>query len=146
MLREESQTLFVGLPCPAGPSLYQLPSKCTSPPFLFFVVFVFVFALPFEISQFTFICTNNQLFDPKHKAIEENDFIEKWLPVLLRGASYKKHGTILVSNVRLQLHPSCRRLEYWKPPHSTRNNAAEVKGIDVNTMRSVSNSQGLRLR
>ena len=30
------------------------------PPFCFLLFLFFVFALPFEISQFTFICTNNQ--------------------------------------------------------------------------------------
>ena len=79
-------------------------------------------------------------------ATEENDFVERWYPLLLRGERYKKHGTILVSNVRVQLHPSCRRLEYWKPPHLTRVQANEVKGIDVGSLLGVSDVQGLRIR
>ena len=79
-------------------------------------------------------------------ATEENDFVERWYPLLLRGERYKKHGTILVSNVRVQLHPSCRRLEYWKPPHLTRVQANEVKGIDVGSLLGVCDVQGLRIR
>ena len=75
-------------------------------------------------------------------ATEENDFIDRYLPLLLRGEHLKKHGTILVSNVRLQLHPSCRRLEYWKPPNLLRNQGQEVKGIDVGSLRGVFDQQG----
>ena len=79
-------------------------------------------------------------------AVAELDLLETHLPVLLQGARYKKHGTILVSNVRLQLHPSCRRLEYWKPCHLTRTQVGEVKGLDVGSLRGVWDAQGLRLR
>ena len=80
-------------------------------------------------------------------ATEENDLMERYLPLLLRGESYKKHGTILVTKVRVQLHPSCRRLEYWKPPSILiRDQAPEVKGIDVSTLRGVYDAHGMRIR
>ena len=73
--------------------------------------------------------------------------MERYLPLLLRGESYKKHGTILVTKVRVQLHPSCRRLEYWKPPSILiRDQAPEVKGIDVSTLRGVYDAHGMRIR
>lgn len=93
---------------------------------------------------------NNQVkvcTDCHRCATEENDLMERYLPLLLRGERYKKHGTILVTKVRVQLHPSCRRLEYWKPPSILiRDQAPEVKGIDVSTLRGVYDAHGMKIR
>lgn len=95
-------------------------------------------------------CPNNQVkvcTDCHRCATEENDLMERYLPLLLRGERYKKHGTILVTKVRVQLHPSCRRLEYWKPPSILiRDQAPEVKGIDVSTLRGVYDAHGMKIR
>ena len=80
-------------------------------------------------------------------AMEENDLISKWIPILMGSASFRKHGTIFVKAVRCVLHPSCRRLEYWSPPDITeRSLAVEVKGIDIDAMHSVEDSGGLYLK
>jgi hypothetical protein len=77
----------------------------------------------------------------------ENDLLNRYLPMLLRGEVFKKHGTLLVTKVRVKLHPSCRRLEYWKPPSILiRDQASEVKGIDVPTLRGVFDASGMRIR
>jgi hypothetical protein len=80
-------------------------------------------------------------------ATEESDLVDRFLPLLMSGAAFRKHGTIFVTAVRCVLHPSCRRLEYWSPPEARqRRRANEVKGCDVETIHSVVDSGGLSFK
>ena len=78
---------------------------------------------------------------------EENDLIEHFLPLLIAGAEFRKHGTIFVTGVRCVLHPSCRRLEYWSPPEvRQRCRGNEVKGCDIDSIHAVIDTGGLSLK
>ena len=79
-------------------------------------------------------------------AASEIALLERIVPVLQSGLTFRKYNLIRRPMVRVALGPFCRRLEYWEPPDVSRDATPELKGLDVATIGGVYDAGGNVIR